>query len=287
MKILLLALAMAAQKPDTAAYTAAECPSCAEWNTPAPARNLFGNTYYVGTEGLAAILVTSDQGHVLLDAGLPESAPLVMASIRALGFRVEDVRLIVNSHPHSDHAGGIAAVQRVSGAAVVALRPAAAVLRTGRSQPGDPQHGILLDFPPVPGVRVMRNGQLLRVGQVAITVHATPGHTPGSTSFTWRSCEGEVCRDFVYADSQTPVSAPGFRYTGNAAWPTALADFARGQAVIEGLACDILITPHPGASRFWQRMAGENGASLYDPEACRRYAAAARQRLAQRVATER
>src|SRR4051812_312909 len=87
-------------------YTATECPSCAAWNAPNTPAGLFGNTYYVGTRGLSALLITSDAGHVLIDAGLPESAAPIMANIRALGFRVEDIKLIVNSHAHYDHAGG-------------------------------------------------------------------------------------------------------------------------------------------------------------------------------------
>src|SRR5919198_3963806 len=118
---LALAAPLAAQSTDSAsARRAAECPSCAEWNAPHAPVRIHGNTYFVGTNGLSAILVTSPAGHVLIDGGLPESAPLIAANIRAAGFRVEDVKLILNSHDHFDHAGGIAALQRLSGARVAA-----------------------------------------------------------------------------------------------------------------------------------------------------------------------
>ena len=272
--------------PPAAGYTPAECPSCAEWNAPAAPRRLFGDTYWVGTKGLGAILIASDSGHVLIDAGLPESAAPIMASIRALGFRVEDVRLVVNSHAHYDHAGGIAAIQRASGAAVAASPSSARVLELGRPGPDDPQHAVALPYPAVTGTRIreLADGETLRVGPIALTAHFTPGHTPGGTTWSWRACEGSECLDLVYADSQTPVSADDFLFTRSETYPRALDDFARGFAVLERLPCDVLVTPHPGASRMWERL--EAGA-LRDGEGCRRLAAGAREALARRVARER
>ena len=261
---------------------AAECASCAEWNAPQRPFRLQGNTWYVGTHGLAALLLTSDSGHVLIDGALPESAPQILANIRALGFRVEDVKLLVNSHVHFDHAGGLAAVQRASGARVMASASSAAAMRRGMSGPDDPQYGVLLPYPAVENVGIVRDGEALRVGPIALTAHLTPGHTPGGTSWSWRSCDS-TCLDFVYADSQTPVSADGFRYTSSATYPAALADFARGQAVLEGLSCDVLVTPHPSASSLWERVAA---GTLVDRDACRKFAAAARARVAERVARE-
>ncbi|HET9011990.1 MAG TPA: subclass B3 metallo-beta-lactamase [Gemmatimonadaceae bacterium] len=268
-----------------AGYSAAQCPSCAEWNAPASPVRLHGNVYYVGTRGLSAILLTSDSGHVLIDAGLPESAEPIMAHIRALGFRVEDVKLIVNSHAHYDHAGGIAAIQRASGARVVASPSSAAVLRTGQAGRDDPQYGIALAFPAVTGtsVRVLADGDTLRVGPIALVAHFTPGHTPGGTSWSWHACEGAGCLDFVYADSQTPVSSDDFLFTRSTAYPTALRDFARGFEVLDQLRCDVLLTPHPSASRLWERIESRR---LEDPQGCRRYVAGARAALARRVAAE-
>jgi metallo-beta-lactamase class B len=280
----LLALAIAAcapaHDPLTAPYPAGQCPGCAEWNTPQEPFRIFGNTWYVGTHGLAAILLTSPGGHVLLDGGLPNSAPLILANVRTLGFDIADVRLILNSHPHFDHAGGIAALQRASGAQVAASAPSAAVLERGRPGPDDPQFDIHLDFPAVAGVRALVEGEAVTVGALALTPHLTPGHTPGGTTWTWRACEAGDCLDLVYADSQTPVSADGHRFTGS----PAVAGFERGAALLDRLACDILITPHPGASSFWERRA--SAAGLVDRDACRRLAASARQQLARRLAAE-
>ncbi|HVG45421.1 MAG TPA: subclass B3 metallo-beta-lactamase [Longimicrobium sp.] len=281
-----LAAAPLAGQGDTAraAGRTPPCASCAEWNAPQRPFRLHGNSWYVGTHGLSAVLITSPAGHVLIDGGLPESAPLIEANVRALGFRMRDVKLILNSHTHFDHAGGIAALQRASGAAVAASGPSAAVLARGASGPDDPQYGTLPPFAPVPVARVVADGDTVRVGPLALVAHLTPGHTPGSTTWSWRSCESRHCLEMVYADSQTPVSADGFRYTASAAWPTAVADFERGIATIERLRCDLLVTPHPDASGLWERVAARR---VVDPQACRRYAATARERLARRVADER
>jgi metallo-beta-lactamase class B len=266
-------------------YTNEQCSSCAEWNAPRRPLRIYGNTYYVGTQGLSAILVTSRQGHVLIDGALPESAPHILANIRALGFRVQDIKLILNSHPHFDHSGGIAALQRASSAVVAASPASAPVLERGASGPDDPQYGPgLLAFPAVSRVRVIADGDTVRVGPLALTAHFTPGHTPGGTSWSWRSCERGRCLEMVYADSQSPISAEGFRFTSSQTYPSVLADFERGFAVLERLRCDVLLTPHPEGSRLWERIAERD---LVDGEACRRYAATARERLARRVASER
>lgn len=266
-----------------------ECPSCAEWNAPQRPFKVFGNTYWVGTHGLGAILVTSPQGHVLIDGGLPQSAPLILANIRALGFRVEDVKLILNSHVHYDHAGGIAELQHATGAAVAASPWSAAALEHGTSGPGDPQYGLLASYAPVSSVRIIADGDTLRVGPLALVAHFTGGHTPGGTSWAWRACEGARCRNVVYADSQTPVSADNFFFTHNTTYPNAIADFEHGFAALETMPCDILLTPHPDASGLWQRVAAREAGdvdALVQPGACRAFVGTARDRLAERVAKE-
>ena len=282
------ASALMAQGTSTA--RAAECPSCAAWSVPQQPFAIFGNTWYVGTHGLSAILLTSDSGHVLIDGALPESAPAIMASIRALGFRVEDIKLILNSHAHYDHAGGIAELQRASGAQVAASAWSSAVMTRGQSGQDDPQYGILLSYPATVAVRTIGDGDTLRVAAFALVAHFTPGHTPGGTSWTWRSCEGPRCLDIVYADSQSPISSPSFLFTRNTTYPSALADFEKSYAVLDHLRCDILITPHPQASAFFERIAARDSGgipALVDAEACRRFAASARVTLAKRVADER
>jgi len=272
------------------AYLLVMCMHCAEWNTTQKPFRVYGNTYYVGVHGLSSILITSDQGHVLIDGDLQESAPKVAASIRQLGFRIQDVKLILNSHVHSDHAGGIAGLQRLSGATVAASPLSARVLREGHSGPDDPQYGSLRNIQPVASVRLVRDGEHLQVGSIDLTAHLTPGHTPGGTTWTWKACENGRCLNMVYADSLRPISADNFRFTHNNTYPNVLTDFEGSFRTLESLPCDILVTPHPEESDLWKRLErrdhGGKADALIDSTACRHLAQAARVRLETRVASE-
>ena len=138
--VLLLLLLSAPQAPTFRSDPPHQCDSCDEWNKPREPFKIFGNTYYVGTEGLSSLLIVGDSGLILLDGGLEQSAALIDANIRKLGFRTEDVKLIVNSHGHYDHAGGIAALQRASGATVAASPSGADALQRGENTIDDPQY---------------------------------------------------------------------------------------------------------------------------------------------------
>jgi metallo-beta-lactamase class B len=278
----LLVGAASAQSP------AIQCAQCAEWNAPQKPFRIYGNTYYVGPHGLSAILITSERGHILIDGALPQSAPLIAANIRSQGFRVEDVKIILNSHVHYDHAGGIADLQRLSGAQVFASPWSAAVLRTGLPGKGDPQYVGGKKIVPLKSVHDLHDGERVTVGPLAVVAHFTPGHTPGGTSWTWRSCDHELCREIVYADSLTPVSSDGFRFTDS---PDVLEDFEKSFKFLEATRCDILVTTHPDISALWDRLAGrEKGATadpLVDAGACRRLAEQGREALARRLSEER
>jgi metallo-beta-lactamase class B len=269
------------------------CDSCTEWNAPQVPFRVFGNTYYVGVAGLSAILLTSDAGSILLDGGLPQSAPLIDESIRALGFRADAIRLIVNSHEHYDHAGGIAALQRFSGATVAASGPGARALERGFPGADDPQYafGESNRYPAVSKARAVADGETLTVGPLSITAHLTPAHTPGSTTWTWRSCEGGRCLDIVYADSLNPVSAPGFRFSGDATHPSVIDVFRTSIAKVGRLPCDILLSVHPSfsdmAGKLGRRRAGAGPDPFIDREACRAYAADAARLLEARIDEER
>ena len=269
------------------------CDDCNEWNRSLEPFKLFGNTYYVGTAGLSSLLITTSDGLILVDGGLPQSAPLIDANIRKLGFRTENVRLIVNSHAHYDHAGGIAALQRASGARVAASVAGGAALKRGGPIEDDPQYGFGREanaFAAVENVVVAKDREAIRIGNVAITPHYTPGHTPGSTTWTWESCEGARCLNVVYADSLTAVSAPGFRFSGDGGGDSAADRFARSITVVTELRCDILVAPHPAATGLPEKLArlksDPSTNPFIDAGACRAYAAEASKRLEQRVAAE-
>ena len=263
------------------------CANCVAWNKPHAAFRIYGNTYYVGTDGLSSVLITSTTGHVLIDGALPESASRIVANIRTLGFRVEDVKLIVNSHVHFDHAGGIAELQKRSGARVAASQWTADVMKKGAVPRDDPQYGTIAPIARVARVETLNDGDALSVGTVTVTAHFTPGHTPGGTSWTWQSCENGRCLNLVYADSLSPVSAGGFRFSRRKEYPNA-EDFERSFSFLESTPCDILITPHPDASGLWNRLEERSARpdAFIDPTACRVLAETSREQLKKRLATE-
>ena len=251
------------------------------WSEPTVPQRIFANVWYVGTCGISAVLVTSPQGHIVIDGGTRDAGGLVAASIVRAGFRLRDVRWILSSHEHFDHAGGIAELKRLTGARIAATAPNAAVLRTGKPAADDPQAGDLTPFTPVAVERVLTDGEIVRLGPLAITAHATPGHSPGSTSWTWRACAGRTCHQVAYADSISAVSAPAYRFTDH---PAYVARFRGALTKVAALPCDLLITPHPVASRLFERLAGT--APLAAPGACRAYAAQGEAGLAARLARE-
>jgi metallo-beta-lactamase class B len=266
------------------------CADCPVWNQPQEPFRIYGNTYYVGPRGLTSILLTSKAGHILIDGALPESVPLVVANIRSLGFRIEDVKLIVNSHVHFDHGGGIAELQRLSGAKVAASPWSAGVLMKSGVGKGDPQFGSIQPVALVPRVALLRDGQTLRVGDIRLTARFTPGHTPGGTSWTWKSCENGRCLSLVYSDSMTPVSADGFRFSDSREYPTAIQDFEKSFAFLRAAPCDILLTSHPDASGLWQRLEGRRRGvrpdPIVSPNACRELAGRAAEQLRRRLESE-
>jgi metallo-beta-lactamase class B len=256
------------------------------WNDPVEPYKIFGNTYYVGTKNIGSVLITSDFGHVLIDGGFAQSATIIAANVEKLGFKVTDIKAILQSHAHPDHIGGIAELQRLSGAAVYARRPADEVMRTGKLPPEDPQ------FSPkskkiatVPSVWVVHGDQLLGVGSNRLRALATGGHTPGGTSWAWESCQDGACVQMVYADSLSPVAGPKYRFSDH---PEVLAAFDASFKALEAQKCEVLITPHPETLALAERVqkAGGKADALKDPESCKRYVASARESLAARLEQE-
>ena len=256
------------------------CEGKDEWDEPAPPVRVHGNTYYVGTCGITALLLTSKDGHVLIDTGTEVGADLVAANIRRLGFKVSDVKWIVHSHEHHDHVGGFSRMRSLTGGEVVASVAAGAVLRSGMIPASDPQFGILPRMAPVPVARTMKSGDTLRLGGILLKAIETPGHTAGALTWQWVSCDGGVCRTMVYADSMSPVSRDDYKFSAH---PDLVATFRTSFAKVAPLECDIVLTPHPSASNMMARFAA---ADMFDPAGCRNYAAAKTKGLDERLAKE-
>lgn len=262
MRHTLLALAACTALPASAATDP-------EWTEAVAPYVVYGNTYSVGTKGLSSILVTSPEGHVLIDATLPDNAALIEANIRKLGFRVEDIKLILNSHPHSDHAGGIAKLARDSGALVRASPEGARELALGGKYPADPQNGEAPFYPPVKAKGDIVEGSVVRAGPLALTAHLTPGHTPGGTAWTWQSCDGASCKQIVFADSLGAFAADGYRFSDHPAYVAAYRQSIERIGALQP--CDLLLAPHP---------------SQAEGQTCASYAAEGMRKLDARLAKE-
>ena len=228
--------------------TAASAQDRADYDRPVAPFRIAGNLYYVGTAGIAAYLVTDPAGHVLIDGATAESADGIAASIRALGFRVEDVRLLLQSHAHWDHVGGLAALKRASGARLLASAADRPALETGRTDYRDD----VGTFPPVAVDGTIGDGEVVRLGATAITVHLTPGHTKGGTSYTLAVTEQGRRLDVLIACSLTVANQ---RLVGDAGYPGAASDFETTFARLAALRADIFLAGHTGSFGFAEKRA--------------------------------
>ena len=250
----------------------------AEWNRPFEPFRIADNVHYVGTTGLAAFLITDRAGHILIDGGLPESAPIIAANIRRLGFRVEDIRYLLVNHAHGDHSGGLAELKRLSGARLVASAGDRADLESGRVL-GRPQ---IFSVPPVTVDRIVRDGESVRLGGNRLVANLTPGHTRGCTSWSFRG----RTRNFLFACSLTVA---GQNLIDDPTYPEAAADFAASFARLDQMQADVFLNFHSGmfdmeAKRSRQRAGDED--AFVDRAELPRQVARARNAFGTELATQ-
>lgn len=262
------------------------CEDWDDWDKPAPPFRIHGATFYVGTCGISAILVTGEEGHILIDTGVEAAVPEVLSNIRELGFDPKDIRYILMSHEHFDHVGGHAAMAEATGAQVIASQAAAPVLESGTVATDDPQHGAGHPrMTPVKVSRIVADGDIVTLGNLGVVAHTTPGHTPGALSWSWWTCslpgEPPVCSRVAYIDSLSAVSADDYRFIDH---PDAVRAFRASVDKVRMLSCDYLVTPHPSASSMLERLATEDG--LLVDSGCTGYADAADKKLDERLARE-
>ena len=240
------------------------------WTAAQTPLRIYGNTWFVGPRGLGVFLITAPTGDVLIDGGVPQHAALIEGNIRTLGIELHDIRWILNSHAHCDHASGIAQLARDTGAQVIAGSADAALLARGGHD--DPEYGDRFVFPPVHVTRRVTDGEQLHRGDLLLTAHSTPGHTKGNTTWTWTWCNGVRCLPMVDVGS---LSAPDFQLIDNAKYPNAVEDFRASFAMVAALPCGIALAPHPEMVDFWARVAKRDQGDangLIDPTLCRTYA---------------
>ena len=224
--------------PQLKAYTVHE-----SWRQPIAPVRIADNTWHIGTANLSAILVKTADGAVLIDGGMPQAADMLLGHMAALGVAPGDLALILLSHAHADHAGPVAELRRRTGARVAANAESAVLLARGGSD--DIHFGDAIVYPPVQVDRLLQDGEVVEVGGMRFTVHFMPGHTPGSMAWTWTDRDRGRDVRIAYADSLT---APDYRLLGNPRHPRIVEDYRRSFDVVRALPCDLLLTPHPGAS---------------------------------------
>ncbi len=257
------------------------CKDWDDWDKPGPAFGIFGNSYYVGTCGISAILITGDDGHVLIDSGTEDGAEVVADNIESLGFSVKDIKLLLHSHEHFDHVGGLAQLQKLSGARLLASPLAAPVLQSGIAAENDPQSGLSKPFRAARVDGYVHENQPINIGNLSLTPIATPGHSPGALSWQWQSCEGDRCLSIVYADSLSPISRDDYFFSDHANYLNA---YKLGLNKLASLDCQIVLAPHPSASQMRSRLASSTG--LIDNQGCVNYAKAVQTRLNKRLLKE-
>ena len=189
------------------------------------------------------MLIDTPQGAVVIDGGMPQAADMLLARLKALGVEQGELRWLLHSHAHADHAGPLAKLKRETGARVATNAESAAMLARGGTD--DIHFGDDITFPPVQTDRFLQDGEVVQVGDIALVAHFTPGHTPGSLSWTWTDTrDGKPVR-IAYVDS---LSAPGYKLIGNARYPRLVDAYRKTFETVRALPCDVLLTPHPDAS---------------------------------------
>ena len=262
----------AAPLPQLSAY---EVP--AQWRTPVQPLQIAEHTWQVGTRGLSALLLKTDAGAILIDGGMPQSAEHLLANLRELDIAPTDLKLILHSHAHADHAGPLAAVKRATGAQLVSNAQSAVLLARGGAD--DIHFGDLL-FPPVSADRILQDGEVVSLGGLDLQVYFVPGHTPGSMAWTWRDTRDGKPLTIAYVDS---LSAPGYQLLGNPRYPNIVEDYRTTFDKVRALPCDLLLTPHPGGSGWKYADAAEQE----QPVSCVDYANTAQAQFDNQLSEER
>src|SRR5262245_34746198 len=215
---------------------------------PAEPFRIAGNLYYVGATDASAFLITGPEGHIVIDGGYPTTAPMIIASIAKLGFSIEDVRVLLNSEPHPDHAGGLGVIQQASGAELWASEASAVALASGGDDPDVilPLRALVwigvLGYPKMRVDHRFRDGDIVRLGPLALTAHITGGHTRGCTSWSFQIHDGDRVLNVV--------SACDLGRLATERYPEQKADLRRSFKVLRSLPVDIWVTCH---ARWWGR----------------------------------
>ncbi len=216
----------------------------ASWTEPFPPHKIAGNLYYVGSRDLASYLIATPEGHILINSSLEESVPLIRASVEKLGFKFEDIKILLISHAHSDHCAGSAEIKKLTKAKYLVMEPDIATIENGgavKSRLGSAEH---TQYPPVKVDRALKDGEEVKLGDSVLVAHLTPGHTPGCTTWTMSVKDGGKLLNAVIIGS--PNVNPGYILVNNKNYPNIATDYERTFKVLDSLPVDLFLGAHGG-----------------------------------------
>jgi len=211
-----------------------------KWTAPFEPFQLIDNIYYVGTDGIAVYVIKTSQGLILMDTAMPQSTGMIKDNIAKLGFKVADIKIILNTHAHLDHTGGFAEIKKETGAQLIAGERDKPLLEGGY-YPGDEKNEDLA-FPAVKVDRGVKEGDKVALGDTTLTAHATPGHSPGCTSWELTVKDGKENREVLFFCSGTVALN---RLVGQPTYPGIVDDYRATFAKAKAMKIDVLLGPHP------------------------------------------
>ena len=211
------------------------------WNQPVEPFKIAGNIYYVGASDITSYLITTPKGHILLDSGFRETVPQITKNIETLGFKLKDVKFLINSHAHYDHAGGLAELSRQTNAKLLISEADAGLLASGGK--GDPNFGDRFPFESAKADETFANGYEIKLGGTTVRANLTPGHTRGCTTWTTTAAENGRSYNVAFVCS---TSAPGYKLVDNQAYPTIASDYGETFEKLRTLKVDIFLGSHGG-----------------------------------------
>jgi metallo-beta-lactamase class B len=261
-----LSLAQAPPPPGAAPSGAAN-----PMKAPFPPFHIIGNIYYVGSAGLACYIIKTPKGLILLDSGYPDMASQIEENIKTLGFQLSDVKILINSHAHIDHGGGMGELKMATGAKLVAMAQDAPYFENGGHN--DVLFGDRSTFPPVHVDRVIHDGDKVKLGGTTLTAHLTPGHTPGNTTWTMMVEDAGKSYNTVFFGIVTPF--PNTVLTGTPAYPNIGADWAKTMKVLPTLPCEVFLASNGSFYNMAQKhdalMKNPATNPFIDPAGCKSY----------------
>jgi len=264
----------------------AQASASGSMNQPAEPYRILGNLYYVGASDVTSFLIATPAGLILIDGGFAETVPMIRKNVETLGFKMADVKILLNSHAHFDHAGGLAAIKKQTGARLAASQADAALLANGGL--GDHLFGDKYPYEPVTADRILKDGDRVELGGTALTAHLTPGHTKGCTTWTMKVAEGGKSYDVVFVCSTSVL--PDVSLVNNAKYPNVAADFEQTFRTLRGLPCDVFLGSHAsfynGLEKAARLRKGADPNPFIDPAGYKAYLARSEKAFRERLAAE-